>query len=65
MLDLTKLYQEAARQAGLERRRQLRVGPGRQTLRTVHRVAARGKDYGVGYCGGHQERERRAKRELT
>ncbi len=36
-----------------------KTGPGRRTWYTQLRPAYRGHDYGVGFCGGKQECERR------
>lgn len=55
------LYEGSLRELRQARAREHWVGPGREGLHSWHRAAARGKNYGVGFCGGKQERERRAK----
>ena len=61
MLNVRELFAAAARQTAKENRRfHHRIGPGRQTWHTEHR-ALRGINYGVAFCGGKQECERRLK----
>ena len=58
---VTRLLEEVARQQRVVSRRN-RIGPGRVTLYTWHRAAARGRDYGVGSHGGKRECARRLRR---
>ena len=58
---ITRLLDEAVRQQRVLTRRN-RIGPGRVTLHTWHRAAARGRNYGVGSHGGERECARRLKR---
>ena len=63
---VAKIYQAAARQTAKENRRfHHRIGPGRQTWHTEHRARGRGKNYGVAFCGGKQECERRMRRQTA
>lgn len=56
----SKLLAGAAKSRQTLSRRRL-IGPGSKTLDTHHRAAGKGKDYKVGFCGGKQERQRRAR----
>ncbi len=58
---LVRLLEEIARRQRSAVRRN-RIGPGRVTVYTQHRAAAKGKNYGVGSHGGKQECARRLRR---